>query len=215
MIRYILFDLDETLYPTTNGLMQAIGDRMRDFIEHKYHLSSDDAQSLRERYWDEYGTTLRGLYIEHQIDPREYLDYVHDIDLAPFIQPDPQLRHVLMEIPQEKVIVTNADSVHANRILRSLGIADQFTRIFDIVSMQYECKPSPIVYQRVLDELNAPGPECVLVEDMARNLPAARAKLIKTILVNATDCTPDADVCIENIYQVAQALLSISGAMVA
>ncbi len=32
MLRFALFDLDETLYPTTNGLMQTIGGRMREYI---------------------------------------------------------------------------------------------------------------------------------------------------------------------------------------
>lgn len=210
MIKYVLFDLDETLYPTTNGLMQAVALRMREYIADKYQLTLDEAYELQKRYWNQYGTTLRGLYLERQLDPIEYLAYVHAVDLAQFIAPDPQLRAVLEQIPQEKMIITNADAPHARRVLNQLGIAEQFTRIFDVVFMEYECKPSLIVYRRVLDALGARGDECVLVEDMARNLPAARQLGFKTILVYSPECPPAADVCLPDIYQVADAIAQLA-----
>jgi putative hydrolase of the HAD superfamily len=208
MLKYLIFDLDETLYPTTNGLMQVLGDRMRQFIMNKYALSPADAHALQKRYWNQYGTTLRGLYVERHLDPAEYLRYVHDVPLADFLAPDPQLRAVLEKIPQPKVILTNADEAHARRVLDALGVGDLFAQIFDIVRNEYDCKPSRAVYERVLRELNARGDECALVEDAARNLPPARALGIHTILVGAHEPCPEADVMIENIYKVADALAS-------
>lgn len=231
MIRYVLFDLDETLYPASNGLMSAIGERMRKFIEKKYGLSPQEAHALQKRYWEQYGTTLRGLYIENGLDPREYLAYVHDVDVAQFVHPDPQLRAVLEQIPMTKVIVTNADAAHARRVLERLGVTDQFERIFDIVFMEYVSKPAREAYERVLRALNARGDECILVEDMPRNLTAARELGIRTILVlppkgterdklaalrdpaaerNVSECPPDADLCIPSIYQVAQAIQELA-----
>jgi putative hydrolase of the HAD superfamily len=206
MLKYILFDLDETLYPSTNGLMQTIGARMRQFIIEKYAISLDEARALQVRYWDEYGTTLRGLYLERHIDPQEYLRFVHAVPLSDFIEPDPKLRAVLERIPQEKIILTNADSVHARRILNILGVADLFTRIYDVVCFEYQCKPARVVYERVLQMLPARGRECVLVDDMARNLPTARELGIKTILVGSQG---DSDARIETIYQVADALTGL------
>lgn len=210
MLKYILFDLDETLYPTANGLMQAIGERMREYIANKYQLSPEAALALQKRYWNEYGTTLRGLYLERDIEPREYLDYVHDVDLSKFLAPDPALRRVLQQVPQEKVIVTNADAGHARGVLAALGVADLFTRIFDIVFMEYESKPAQGAYTRVLRALNVSGSECALVEDSARNLPPARALGIRAILVGAS-CDPDiADMCIPHISHVADAIQTLA-----
>src|SRR5690242_17706922 len=110
MIRYILFDLDETLYPATSGLMPAIGDRMRLYLEQRYHLDPERAHELQKRYWLQYGTTLRGLMLEREIDPLDYLQFVHDVEVAQFISPDERLRQTLAEIPYERVIVTNADA---------------------------------------------------------------------------------------------------------
>lgn len=207
MTTYILFDLDETLYPTSNGLMQTISDRMRLYIVEKYALAPDAAHDLQKRYWNEYGTTLRGLYLERHIDPLEYLKFVHNVPLKNYVAADPRLRSVLTEIPQEKVILTNADAPHARRILEILGIGDLFTRIFDVVCFEYECKPALAVYERLLEILEVPGSECVLVDDMARNLPNARKLGIKTVLVGSKG---EADACIESIYQVADAIRALA-----
>ncbi len=208
MLKFILFDLDETLYPTSNGLMQTIGGRMRDYIAKRYGLSPDEAHALQKRYFNEYGTTLRGLMQERHIDPTEYLNFVHDVPVANFIRPDPQLRAVLQRIPQEKVIVTNADVPHARRVLDLLGVTDQFARIFDVVCFDYYCKPKRIVYERLLEMLPARGDECVLVDDQSRNLPPARELGIRTILLGSQG---EADAHIETIYQVAEAIAALDG----
>ena len=210
MIQHVLFDLDETLYPSSNGLMPVIGSRMRDYIATHYGLPLDEAYALQKRYWVEYGTTLRGLYVERGLAPQEYLRYVHDVPVSEYVAPDPRLRAMLETIPQEKSIVTNADAVHARRILTALGVSDLFPRIFDVVFFEYECKPSAIVYERVLAALGARGADCALVEDMARNLPAARALGIHTILVGAADAT-EADARIATIYEVTDALARLDG----
>jgi putative hydrolase of the HAD superfamily len=233
MLKYILFDLDETLYAPTSGLMPAIGNRMRQYLEQEYALPPERAHELQKRYWHEYGTTLRGLMLEREIDPRHYLDFVHDVDVTQYLEPNPQLRAQLAQIPYTKVIVTNADVPHAERVLAQLGIADQFARIFDIVFFEYECKPARGAYERVLNALNARGDECILVEDTARNLSAARELGIQTILLlhpdaraqptaplgdpaaqeKPVECPPTANICIEDISQVNAAIETLAARM--
>lgn len=232
MLKYLFFDLDETLYPATSGLMPAVGERMRLYLEQRYNLDPERAHELQKRYWHEYGTTLRGLMMEREVDPQDYLDFVHDVDVAQFIEPDERLHQILAALPYEKVIVTNADAPHARRVLTRLGIADQFTRIFDIVFMEFECKPARGAYERVLSALDVRGEESILVEDSARNLASARELSIRTILllppnVDPTvqparrfldpaahkpniECPSDANLCIEEIYQVATAIRQLA-----
>lgn len=233
MLRYILFDLDETLYAPDSGLMPAVGDRMRLYLEREYNLSPEVAHELQKRYWHEYGTTLRGLMMEREIDPLHFLDFVHDVDITRYLAPNPQLRQLLENIPYPKAIVTNADVPHALRVLNQLGIADQFIHIFDIVFFEYECKPARGAYERVLRALPARGEECILVEDTARNLDAARALGIRTILLlhpdareqptaaltdpaianKGMECPPTANACISDIFQVGDAITALAAAM--
>ena len=69
-----VFDLDNTLYKAECGLFDKVHILMGKFIEEKLNLNSGDAQALRSKYYHQYGTTLRGLMIEHQVNPDEYLD---------------------------------------------------------------------------------------------------------------------------------------------
>ncbi len=206
MFRYAIFDLDETLYPTSNGLMQAISGRMRRYITERYGLIDADAHELQKRYWRMYGTTFRGLYVERHIEPEEYLRFVHDVPVKELVTPDPHLREVLLQIPEEKVILTNADAAHARRILDVLNVGDLFARIFDIVFLEYECKPTPSVYEHVLKDLNVAPQQCVYVEDAIRNLAPARALGMKGILVGEGRVPEDADAVIADIHEVAEAI---------
>ena len=43
-------------------------------------LSPDDAFRLQKDYYRRYGTTLRGLMLEHGMEPDDFLDFVHQIE---------------------------------------------------------------------------------------------------------------------------------------
>src|SRR4051794_6036210 len=77
-----VFDLDNTLYPPAARLFDQIERRMTDYMMAVLSVDAAEAEALRRRYWDEFGTTLAGLMHEHAVDPEPYLAHVHDIDLA-------------------------------------------------------------------------------------------------------------------------------------
>lgn len=41
--QYVLFDLDDTLYPRAAGLMNVIGDRILQYMTHRVGIPADDA----------------------------------------------------------------------------------------------------------------------------------------------------------------------------
>jgi putative hydrolase of the HAD superfamily len=208
MIRIILFDLDDTLYPPHTGIMDQIRNLMLHYLCTRFQLSLREADALRRRYFQTYGTTMRGLQVHHQIDPDEFLEYVHDIPLQDYLQPNPVLETVLTGIPQEKVIFTNASRQHAERVLDLLGIRRHFARIVDVRDMDYESKPQLAAYQRICELLEVQPEECVLVEDNIRNLHPASALGMATVLVRDGSRDPEdsADVTIQRIEQVGDAL---------
>ena len=99
---YILFDLDETLYPKEAGLMDAIGERILIFMTQRVGIPADDATIKRRKYYQQYGTSLRGLMVEYNIDPVDYLDFVHAVDPHEFL-----LHHVAQ--------LTLTDRTHRHR----------------------------------------------------------------------------------------------------
>jgi putative hydrolase of the HAD superfamily len=202
MLRFLIFDLDETLYPRNAGLMQEIGVRINRYLIENLHLPQDQASELRQRYYSQHGTALRGLVVERpDVDPEDYLQFVHDVRLADYLRPDPALAQMLRSIPLTKVIFTNATVEHAQNVLNILGIADQFADIVDVRRVGYISKPNAEAYVRLLNILQARGDECILVEDAARNLLPGIALGMTTILVDSEDCA-EVDYCVPDILAV-------------
>ncbi len=168
-----VFDLDNTLYCATSNLFGQIDIRMESYIAEFLELEPEEAFKVQKRYFREYGTTLRGLMDRHEINPREFLDHVHDIDID-VVPPNPALDRALANLPGRKIIFTNADVRHAERVMNRLGVEHHFEAIFDIVACDYVPKPEPVVYQALVNRFDIDPEKTVMVEDMARNLkPAA------------------------------------------
>ena len=181
-IEHWVFDLDNTLYSADCQLFHQIDRRMGEYIAELFELPFDDARALQKHYFRTFGTTLRGLMTNHDVDPRAYLDFVHDIDLT-VIDPNPALDRALDRIPGPKVIFTNADRNHARQVIERLGIARHFEGIFDIYDAGFVPKPDPGIYDLFV-ERHAVRPErAILFEDTAANLEPAAALGMTTVLV--------------------------------
>ncbi|MGB9775978.1 MAG: pyrimidine 5'-nucleotidase [Anaerolineae bacterium] len=185
---YAVFDLDETLYPTSAGLMQDVARRITDWLQRHLGLGVEEAAHLREVYIHRYGTTLAGLLAEHRekVEVEDYLAYVHDVPVEDYLRPDPALRAMLTGIPLRRVVFTNSSAEHSARVLNALGIADLFERVVDIRALNFVHKPQRGAYERLLALLSAPGPACILIDDRAVNLQPAKALGMTTVLVNGS-----------------------------
>jgi putative hydrolase of the HAD superfamily len=209
MIRTILFDLDETLYPKATGIMDEIRTLILDYIRTRLNLSQEEADSLRKQYFTTYGTTMRGLQINDHIDPDEYLHYVHDIPLERYLKPNQALDAVLASIPQDKVVFTNASREHAENVLALLGVRSHIDRIVDVRDMNYESKPQPEAYRRICDLLGVRPEECLLVEDNIRNLCPAKALGMVTVLVDGSQKDECVDFNVKRIEEIGQVLAAL------
>lgn len=207
MITTILFDLDDTLYPPEIGIMDRVRTLMLQYIQERFGLSPREADDLRRRYFLRHGTTMRGLQIGHQIDPDEFLAYVHNMPLEGCLEPNPRLDTVLAQIRQDKVVFTNASREHAERVLDRLGIRRHFSRIVDVRDMDYVSKPQPGSYRRICELLAVDPHECMIVEDNVRNLLPAKNLGMVTVLVQAGGDTTVEGIdfvidCVEEIARV-------------
>ena len=178
-----VFDLDNTLYHPRANLFAQIDQRMTAFIMELLSLDAVAARTLQKRYFVDYGTTLRGLMHHYGIDPRVFLDYVHDIDLN-VVGPDAGLARALEALPGRKLIFTNGDAPYARRVLERLGVAAHFEAIHDIVATDFVPKPEDAPYDQLLGDYGIDARRAVFVEDMARNLLPAKARGMATVWVN-------------------------------
>ncbi|HNS06730.1 MAG TPA: pyrimidine 5'-nucleotidase [Anaerolineaceae bacterium] len=193
----MLFDLDDTLYPSTSGVWDAIGDRMDSYIIKTLGVAANEVKQIRNGLFHEYGTTLRGLKTLYHIDERDFLDYVHDIPLAQFLGKDEALIETISAYDSRKVIFTNANQGHAERVLEVLGLADFFPEIVDVLQISPYCKPLPQAYQKALEIIQIEDPEhCVFIDDSPRNLKTAREMGFYTIQVGTENRCEFADAAI-------------------
>jgi len=203
----IIFDLDNTLYPASNSLFPLIHERIHCFMRDRAGIPDYLVDSLRRKYWQEYGISMVGLMRHHDVDPEEFLEYVHDVDVEGVLRPDPDLAGTLRALPGIKVVLTNGSLGHARRVLSALGIDSVFTEIFDVRVAAYRPKPHPEPYQEVLRLLGVCGSRCVMVEDMAVNLKTAKELRMGTVLVGqANGGQPYVDECIPEVALLPEAL---------
>jgi putative hydrolase of the HAD superfamily len=184
-IRTLLIDLDDTLYPHDCGVWEMIRARMQRYMVEKLGMPPEEVPALRQRLWKQYGTTLRGLQTEYEVDMEAYLDYVHDVPIEKRIPADLNLPHILQDLPQGKFIFTNATTAHARRVMDHLGVTDQFEGIIDIYAMMPYCKPQVEAYHKALNIIHEKPENCLLVDDSPVNLTTAKALGMGTISIGA------------------------------
>lgn len=182
-MKYILFDLDNTLYPKSLGIFDLVVERIRNYMEVQMGFEKTLAQKLSQEYIRQYGSTLRGLMIHHQVKPEDYLEYVHDVGVENKLTVNPALKELLDSIPLPKGIFTSGHLPHARKVLSCLGVEKFFPQIFDITFTNYIPKPNPEPYLQILNFLNLSGEECMLIEDLPTNLIPAKKLGMITVLV--------------------------------
>lgn len=177
-----IFDLDNTLYPRHTNLYSQVDRRIRDYVQHLLKLDPEEAQRLQKDYYRRYGTTLRGLILEHAIAPEDFLEYVHDIDHSP-VEPAPRLAAAIERLPGKKFILTNGSRRHAEKVAERLGVTGHFDDIFDIVSSELLPKPNRETYDRFIAATGVSPTEAAMFEDLARNLAVPKLLGMRTVLV--------------------------------
>ena len=145
-----IFDLDNSLYPHDCNLFELIDVRMGDYIQRLLGVDAVEARRVQKGFFHAHGTTLAGLMADHGVDPHDFLDFVHDIDLAR-LAADPALVAALDRLPGRKFVFTNASEDYARRVLDRLGLANAFDGMHDIHAMDYVPKPDPSAYAAICE----------------------------------------------------------------
>ena len=183
-IENILFDCDGVLYHQLDLVFGQVSKRMTKYISKKLNIDMQKAKELQTNYFHKYNTSLNGLMIHHDIPPKEFLDYVHDIDLS-FLDEDKVLRNELENMKLKKFVFTNGSKEHVKNITTTLGINDQFDGVFDIVDAEYHPKPEARAFDLMVEKFKIDPKKTLYIEDIAKNLSIGKERGATTVwLIN-------------------------------
>ena len=185
MIKIILFDVDNTLYPKTSNLFNEVDKRINEYLEKFLKIPRPVQNLIRKNYFNKYGTTLNGLMLHYNVDPIEYLEYVHNIPVENFIKPNPELKTYLQNYNNiKKIIFSNAYNPYIFKILNCLSIENCFEEFYDIVKFNFVPKPLKEPYINILNKFNVKPEEVLMVDDSEKNLETAAMLGMNTVLLN-------------------------------
>ena len=166
MITHILFDLDNTLYASSNDMEKEIAQRMFHFIADFLSLPEEAAHRLHREERKQYGTTLEWLEAKYGFTDRErYFAAIHPPSEITGLKPDPNLRGFLESLHMPMTVLTNAPLVHAQRVLDFFHIGDLFDGVFDITYHGGKGKPHAACYLRTLEAIGARVEETLFIDD--------------------------------------------------
>lgn len=182
-VEFWIFDLDNTLYPAHCRLFDQVERRIGLYIEQLLNLDREAARALQKQYFREHSTTLKGLMVNHGIDPADFLDFVHRIDVSG-VAADTALDRALDALPGKKLIYTNGSVAHALNVMEKVGITRHFPDIFDIAAGDYDPKPSAASFDRLIETHGIVPERAVFLDDMPRNLKPAADLGMTTVLIS-------------------------------
>jgi len=227
----ILFDLDDTLYPLSSGLAAACRRNIEAYMVQKLGIDIHEVPALCTRLYKTYGTSMAGLWAEGcRFDQDDFHRFVHGRLPYELLRPDPFLRNLILSMPQRKFIFTNADEVHAEIVLKKLGLEDCFEGVicFETINRHPEfakdqhsdsdaaasqplivCKPSQEAMRRAILLAKVDPAKTLYFDDSVRNIAGGKAAGLHTVLVGNSVKCEGADHAITSIHNVKEAIPEI------
>ncbi|PIB24523.1 pyrimidine 5'-nucleotidase [Amylibacter kogurei] len=181
-----IFDLDNTLYPPQAALFDQIETLMVQYMTETLAIDTKTANALRRDYWVKYGTTLAGLMKHYAIEPEDFMQQVHDINLD-HLESDEQLQNRIADLPGRKIIYTNGSRNHAERVCAARGITNAFDEIYGVEDANYIPKPRADAFEMVFEKAKVNAKTSAFFEDEARNLEIPKTWGVTTVHIGAHD----------------------------
>jgi len=177
-----VFDMDDTLYPREQGVLELIQARISAFMIDAVGIPAAEAAVLQTQFRTEHGTTLAGLMANYAVDSDRFLRDVHDVPLDG-LEPNPRLVETIAALPGRKFVLTNGARCHAGRVLEKIGFVDAFDGIYCIEDMDLVPKPAPATFRRFFEQFDIDPTSAAFFEDTPNNLRPAKTLGMTTVLI--------------------------------
>lgn len=174
-----VFDCDGTLYDDRLARRQFLG-LVNDYVSQLITIEPGNVDQLLSRLRDKWGTTsvLRAVCLECSVSFDHAVEQTYlklDLNQCGVALSNRAVRLGLERLAVPKVILTNSPALHAERILKHLGLANCFTRIIDIVDTNWRGKPDDSAYDQV-GMLFPSAKQIFLCDDHIANLDPAHKR---------------------------------------
>ena len=205
MKKILLIDIDNTIYPKSAGLQEELVRRAKIYIKKEIQPSTNHIEKFTKRLVNKYGSIMRGLIVEYKINAEDFIQFVFDIDVGIYLEPNPSLSSVLNGIALKKIAFSNSPEDYVTKVLDTVGVLDCFSDIYGSRFINYSSKCDPAVYEKVLRALDVAPTDCILIDDRRDYLLKAKELGISTILIDEgiTSSIQGFDVVIPNILKIA------------
>lgn len=196
-ITTLIFDVDDTLYDVGSGFTgHRNGDAVGNFMVSELGFASiDAAMQVRDEYFEKYHATAKALTVaeaDGRLPDGAHFEtqslakwWASKLEFEKYLKPDPELIAALHASPLKLIAFTNAPRLYAIRVLETLGLREFFpdSQLFAVDDVLPHCKPEPAAFEKVLTAIGSTAAECVMVEDSMKNIRAAKALGMRTLLV--------------------------------
>lgn len=182
---HLLLDLDNTLYPASDGMDAGIRRRMLAFVADFLGVSLEEGTRLRAEGLPGHSTTLEWLRAKHGLtDEAAYFAAIHPEEEINELKEDPRLRPYLLSLGLPLTLLTNAPIEHARRLLSFYNIEDVFLGIFDITYHLGQGKPHASAFLNTLAAVGKTVEETLFVDDLPKYARGYKALGGRAVLVD-------------------------------
>lgn len=217
----LLFDMDDTLYPPSLGINSACRKNTEEFMIHHLHIKEDQVPNICFELYQRYGTTMAGLKaLGYEFDIDEFHAYVHGRLPYHLLKPDPELRSLLLSMPQSKIIFSNSDQAHVAKVLSRLDLEDCFQGIicFETLNNHNQnssaenriiCKPLLQAMEAAVRIATTDPDKTLFFDDSVRNITSGKEAGLHTVIVGRSDTVPGADYALSSIHDIRESIPEI------
>jgi putative hydrolase of the HAD superfamily len=171
MLKAIVFDLDDTLFPERQYALSGFA-AVAEWAEGALGISSEQGYAELEAYFNDgiRGDTFNRLLEAHDIDPERYLPQMVQCyrDHTPNLEPYPETHSVLQSLngKYRLGLITQGHKPGQQRKLEALDLIDYFEAVLIMGEEdRQDWKPSQVPFERILSELDLDGSEAAYIGD--------------------------------------------------
>lgn len=196
-----IFDMDGTLYQfdkkkgqefTNSRFGNDIQQNVHSFFARKFGLSPEEAITEHKRVSNKFnGEVSLGLESDFGIDRAEYFAATWNLDPSAYIDKNPNLRDLIMQLHGRIALLTAAPRIWAVRVLAHLNVEDVFGyNVF--TGDPDERKPNVVVFQNIANIFDSPTNQIFSIGDQEQtDILPAKSIGMKTLKIGSSVTSAD------------------------